>query len=96
MRWTRADNWQPQSNIDRSIKADQFHGNVSLVMVHRDNAVKLTSCRTANERVDRKWAGHVAAGCPGRHDGWLNHCLFLIPKQAMFATVRVQCGDGNG
>ena len=90
-----ANDRQSERNIHGGVKADQFHRDVPLIMVHRHDPVKFTAHRPTNERVDRQRADHgFQRRCTCFH-GWSDEARFFIAEQSVFSSMWIQCTHGN-
>ena len=87
---TGAHDRESESDIHRSLKTDQLERNVSLIVIHRHDTVKLAGNRSLKQRIGRQRSDGIDADRLHSGHRRCDHCLFLRPKQSLLARVRIQ------
>ena len=78
-----------------ALKAEEFGGDLALVVVHGDYRVEVTPAGGDEEGVGGVGAGHVKAGGLGTFDGRSDDFDFFGAEEAAFSGVGVQAGYGD-
>jgi hypothetical protein len=91
----RADDGKSEGNIYGTLKINQLHGNVSLVMVHGDHQVVGASRRLQENRIAGVRAAADDALTPRRLNGRGDGPPVLFAEQSVFAGVRIQAAYRN-
>ena len=91
---------QAQGDIDALLKAQVFHWNQALIMVHRHHHIELADAAGRGpgpheHRVRRKRAMNLQALLLRRRHRWRDDVELFAAKQAALAGMRVQAGHGN-
>ncbi len=95
MSHTRSDEGEAERDVDRLVHADEFHRNMTLIVVERHNAIPRSAKCTLKKCVGGQGAGGVD---PQRHKprhGGRDKLLLLVSKKASFSAVRVECCHGD-
>ena len=83
---------QPRPRARRLIEreAERLHGDMALVVVHRDHDVELAAARAREQRVGGQGTVHVEALAPRRLDGRRDLALLLVAEEPVLAGVRIE------
>ena len=91
---TGAGHREAERDIHGPVEGDHFDWNVSLVVVHADDRVIPLPGLWREGSVAGNGPGHIESASLGFHNGWSDDgFLFVVPKQAMLAGVRVEPAD---
>ena len=85
---------QTQRDINSGKSGQQLERDVSLVMIHCDDAVELAALRLHEQRVAGQRTGDVNPGLFGLFDGGLEDFYLLSAKEAPIAGVRIERCNG--
>ena len=89
------DNRQAERHIHRPTESKQLQRDVSLVVIHGDDPVKLGIGRPSEQRVSRKRAGRLQSRIGSRLDGRFNDSLLFITEQPLLPGMRVEGADAD-
>lgn len=80
-------------NCNAALKRQQLHGNLALVMIHRNNAVEMLTLQ--EDGVAREWSLYIDAFRLSFLDGWSDEVNFLSTEVSIFAVVWIQGTDAQ-
>ena len=72
------------------LETECFHGDVALVVIHRDDDIKLTAAGAGEERVGGQGTGHVEAFGARGLDRGDDLAALLVAEESVLAGVRVE------
>src|SRR5471032_1291093 len=92
----RADHFQPDRHVHARLEPEHLDRTMSLIVIHRDHEVEVTTARTEKERVGRQGTGDIEStflqDLDRRDDLFF---LLAITEQAVFARVRIDAAHAN-
>ena len=83
---TRPHERQTESDVDRPMHAQEFHGYVTLIVIQRHHAVELPERRSQEERVGLQRPGGSQASGNERGNGRRDEPRLFVTEQAAFTT----------
>ena len=90
-----ADDGDAERDVDGALEVDELHGDVALVVIHRDDKIKLTAKSAHKDGVRASAAGAVDAATLRFVDGGSDDLGILVPEEVVFAGVGIQAADGD-
>ena len=91
----RADDRQPERDVDRVVEAGELRRDMALVVVHGNHGVEVARGGAQEDGVRRDRARDVPALGAQLLDGRLDQLGLLGAEQAVLAGVRIQARDGD-
>ena len=85
-----ADDRKTERDVDCLVHAQQLEGNMTLVMIHGDDGIKITIGGPYHQGVRWQGARDVQSGFLELGNSRLDHLLFFISKEPLFSRVRVE------
>jgi hypothetical protein len=73
--------------------AEQFQGNVALVVIHRDHAVERAVPGSHEQRIARQRSADIDTRFTSGRDRWLNDRRFFVAKKTAVAGMRIERRD---
>ena len=90
-----SDDRESKRDVYAAPDPEHLSGNVALVVIHGDTGVKLALHGAVENRVASEGAVYINAEDAGMLDGGTDKCLFLVTKEAVLTSVRVQSCDSK-
>ena len=91
----RAHERQAKRDVHCPVHPEQFHRDVSLIVVERDDSVELAPLRPEEEGVGRQRTYHIEASRSEGLDRRRDEPRLFVTEQASFATMWVERGHSN-
>src|SRR6266478_8598785 len=90
-----ANDGDPERYIDCLLEVDQLHGDVTLIVIHRDNQVIGAARRQKKNRVWPVRPVYIDAFLGSDRDGWSDLSNFFLTKKPVLASVRIETAHGD-
>ena len=86
-----SDDWKSERGIDGIVKSQSFQGDVTLIMVHANNAVEILASLGKECRIGGQGTGYVDAIGPSDFQSRLYNLLLLsVTEETVFTSVRIE------
>src|SRR5205823_2433867 len=85
----RADDWQPERDVDRLAEGNELDGYQSLVVIAGDDDVELAALGAHEHGIGRKRTADLDPACPARLDRGHDRVRLLASKQPVFGAVAI-------
>ena len=89
------DDGQPDGPVHGRSVLREFHGDESLIVVHRDHEIPAAIEGLREDGVGGKGAVDIHSGIAGHLDGWADDPGFFITEESALARMGVESADGN-
>ena len=86
---------QARRDIDSPASAEQFHGDMSLIVVHRHDAIEPLPPMRKEDRIRRDGANHVDPFYFCQRNRWCNDVSFFCAEQPTITGMRIESHHPN-